>query len=402
MNFFKGGHMFKKSKCFFSSDVQSISPEISAEFDRDKLASALLSVSAAQIDPDIGWVQLSFSGGKRVVISSISHNLAIKCEIETPYTGQGVIKVSGKQFSDYVKQLPSTKVYLKAELPSRIQLRCGRSSAKIQLVHDQSQSKIDIPQAGTLVKIKGNLIERWVSSFKDFVSVDDNRFYANGALIWAEKNSENSSILHAVASDALRLAKSSLNEGIQIENLDSSQVLIPRKALEELKRVATLEPEKEFSLKWHEKELFFSVEADEYTMFAKCIAGQYPPYEAAIPQKINTEIQLDLKSIQDSVKRSLLFADKNKVMKLHFENSLLTMASSTPGQKEGEEVIEMSASIASPFEVNYNGSLIMGILGVLSGLRVQFAWENMNRPVKITGESQRGLEVFYLLVPARF
>jgi hypothetical protein len=44
----------------------------------------------------------------------------------------------------------------------------------------------------------------------------------------------------------------------------------------------------------------------------------------------------------------------------------------------------------------------MGILGVLSGLRVQFAWENMNRPVKITGESQRGLEVFYLLVPARF
>ncbi|WGL61387.1 DNA polymerase III subunit beta [Pigmentibacter sp. JX0631] len=392
--------MFKKSKRFFSSDVQSISPEISAEFDRDKLASALLSVSAAQIDPDIGWVQLSFSGGKKVIISSISHNLAIKCEIEAPYSGQGVIKVSGKQFSDYVKQLPSTKVFLKAELPSRIQLKCGRSSAKIQLVHDQSQSKIDIPDAGTSIKIKGNFIERWVSSFKDFVSVDDNRFYANGALIWAERNSEG--VLHAVASDALRLAKASLTEGIQILNLDNSQVLVPKKALDELKRVANIMPDTDFILKWHEKELFFSVEADDYTMFAKCIAGQYPPYEAAIPQQINTEIQLDLKSIQDSVKRSLLFADKNKVMKFHFENSLLTMASSTPGQKEGEEVIEMSSSIASPFEVNYNGHLIIGILGVLSGSRVNFAWENMNRPVKITGESQRGLEVFYLLVPARF
>jgi DNA polymerase III sliding clamp (beta) subunit (PCNA family) len=402
VNFFKGGHMFKKSKRFFSSEVQSISPEISAEFERDKLASVLLSVSAAQIDPDIGWVQFSFSGGRKVVISSISHNLAIKCEIDTSYTGLGTIKVSGKQLSDYVRQLPSTKVYLKVELPSRILLKCGRSSAKIQLVHDQSQSNIDIPEAGTLVRVKGSQIERWVSSFKDFVSVDDNRFYANGALIWAEKNSENIPILHAVASDALRLAKSTLNEGIHIENLDSSQVLIPRKALEELKRIASLDPEKEFCLKWHEKELFFSVETNEYTLFAKCIAGQYPPYEAAIPQKINTEIQLDLKSIQDSVKRSLLFADKNKVMKFYFENSILTMASSTPGQKEGEEVIEMNASIASPFEVNYNGYLIMGILGVLSGLRVQFAWENMNRPVKITGESQRGLDVFYLLVPARF
>ncbi|KAB8030928.1 DNA polymerase III subunit beta [Fluviispira multicolorata] len=394
--------MFKKCNRFFSSDVQGSNSEISAEFERDKLAAALLAVSAAQIDPDIGWVQLSFSGEKKVIISSISHNLAIKCEIETPHNGFGVIKVSGKQFSDYVKQLPSTKVSLKAELPSRIHLRCGRSSAKIQLVQDQSQSKIDIPESGTVVKIKGSQIEKFVSSFKDFVSVDDNRFYANGALIWAEKDSTKGAVLHSVASDALRLAKSTLYEGVNIENLDASQVLVPRKALEELKRVAGLEPETEFLLRWHDKELFFAIETSEYTMFAKCIAGQYPPYEAAIPQKINMEIQVDLKSIQDSVKRSLLFADKNKIMKLHFENSLLTMASSTPGQKEGEEVIEMNSSISSPFEVNYNGSLITGILGVISGSRVQFAWENMNRPVKITGEEQRGIEVFYLLVPARF
>ncbi|WP_338636240.1 hypothetical protein [Spirobacillus cienkowskii] len=52
--------MFKKSKCFFSSDVQNTHCDIFAEFERDKLASALLSVSAAQIDPDIGWVQLFF------------------------------------------------------------------------------------------------------------------------------------------------------------------------------------------------------------------------------------------------------------------------------------------------------------------------------------------------------
>ncbi|RDB35641.1 MAG: hypothetical protein DCC88_09130 [Spirobacillus cienkowskii] len=394
--------MFKKSKCFFSSDVQNTHCDIFAEFERDKLASALLSVSAAQIDPDIGWVQLSFIDGKQVVISSISHNLAIKCEIAASYSGQGIIKVSGKQLSDYVKQLPSNKVILKTEFPTRISLKCGRSSAKIQLIHDQSQSRIDIPDPGTMITIKGNHIENWVSSFKDFVSVDDNRFYANGALIWAEQATNNKPTLNAVASDALRLAKSTLSEGIKIESLDTSRILIPRKALEELKRVSSAAPEKEFCLKWHEKELFFSVEADEYTMLAKCIAGQYPPYESAIPQKINTEVQLDLKAIQDSVRRSLLFADKNKVMILLFENSLLTMASCTPGQKEGEEVIELNISVQSPFEVNYNGSLIMGILGVLTGSRVQFAWENTTRPVKITGENEIGLDVFYLLVPARF
>ncbi len=394
--------MFQSKEWFFSSEAQNQTLEISAEFVREKLASALLSVSAAQTDPDIGWVQLAFLDGTVVIVSSLSHNLAIKCELEAVYKGRGVIKVSGKQFLDYVKQLSFDKVYLHAELPFRIHLKCGRSSAKIQLVQDQSQSKIDLPYAGTLVRVKGAQMERWVSSFKDFVSMDDNRFYANGALIWAEKNAENHHMIYAVASDALRLAKSSLSEEVFIENLDSSRVLVPRKALEELKRASTVYSDKEFCLKWNETELYFSAEAEDYTLFAKCISGQYPPYEAAIPQSVQMQVKIDLKSVQDSVKRSLLFADKNRVMKLTFENAILTLASSTPGQKEGEEIIEMDTFIDPSFEVNYNGSLIMGILSVLFGPKICFSWENVTRPVKITGEEQRGLDVFYLLVPARF
>jgi DNA polymerase III sliding clamp (beta) subunit (PCNA family) len=375
--------------------------EISAEFNKEELFNALVAVSAAQIDSDIGWVQIYFTGEQKIVFSSVSHNLAIKYECFVPHSGSGLIKVSGKQFSEYIKQLPQATIHLKAELPHRVNLKCAGSSAKIQLVQDQSQSQVMPSKAGSSISAKGAVLERWISTFKDLVLVDDSRFYANGALIWAEAASD-SNKLYAVASDALRLSQAVLNEGIEILNVDQSQVIVPRKTLDELKRECSLKPEKNFILKWSKDELSFSAETECYLLSSKCIAGHYPPYEAALPQKINLEISLDSKKLQDCVRRSLIFADKNKVMKLMFENSVLKMASFTPGQKEGEEVIDIESKFNSPFEVNYNGHHLAGILNLISGSKVGFYWESVNKPVKIVGEDQRGVSVFYLLVPSRF
>jgi DNA polymerase III sliding clamp (beta) subunit (PCNA family) len=398
--------MFQEPQKIFSpQELENAYIEIKAEFDRDKLCQALDAVSSAQADSDINFVQIVFAGKNKVVFSSVSHNLSIKYEFETPHTGIGVFKVSGKQFSDYVKQLPSKNIQLKAELPYRIQLRCAGSSAKIQLVQDQSLSNIQASKIGSSIVAKGKQLERWVSTFKDFALLEDSRFYAKGSLIWAETSSSDrfpEGCLNSVTSDAHRLAKATLHDGIKIEQIDTSRVLIPKRALDEIKRVSAANPEEEFNLKWHEGELSFSLEMNGYLMSAKCIAGQYPPYESAFPQKINTEIMMDYKAIQESVRRALIFADKNRVMKLHFENSLLTMASFTPGQKEGEEVIEIGTKLETPFDVNYNGHLLSGILSVLQGTRITFAWESVTRPVKIMGDEQEGIHVFYLLVPTRF
>lgn len=373
---------------------------IHAVFDRDKFANALAAVTAAQTEGDVGWIQLDFAGNNQVLMSAVSHNLSIKYEFSAEYSGVGLIKVSGKQLSDYVKQLPPEKITLRAELPQRLMLKCGRSSARLQLVQDQTHSEVLVPTVGTCVVVKGDMLERWVNSFRDFVSVDDTRFYANGALIWADTS--NGLLLHAVASDALRLAKAHLLDGLKAEFVESSAVLVPKKALDELRRVCAQDPQGEFTLRWHQDSLFFAVETTNYTMISKCIAGKYPPYTSAIPQKVNFDVKIDLKSLAESVRRVLLFADKNRIIKLNFDGPVLDVQSFTPGLKEGEEIVELDAAVQDPFVVNYNGTLLTGILNVLSGAKATFAWENVNRPVMLTGEAERGVEVFYLLVPTRF
>ncbi|MBX9702859.1 MAG: hypothetical protein K2X39_01775 [Silvanigrellaceae bacterium] len=394
----------KKTPYYLSHSFTQPENEIFAKFDKDDLSNALSAVSAVQIDSEIGWIQLNFLGNNSIIISAISHSLSIKYEIQTNYVGQGVIKLSGRQLSEYVKQLPNAPIDFKVEFPSRVLLKCAGSSAKIQLIHDPIHSEFSVPEKAANIVLKGETIERWLSYFREFVCVDDHRFYANGALIGLEINGQNKQeyFLNAVASDAIRLAKISLVEGFKVTDYSNSKVLVPRKALEELKRICIMRPSQDFNISWNDQNLSFSVETENYTMTSKCITGNYPPYEAALPQIINLEISVDLKTIQDSVKRSLLFADKNRVIKMHFEGSLMNLESFTPGQKEGEEVLEINPSVGSSFEVYYDGHLLSGILSILQGSRANFAWENISRPVRITGETERGIEGFYLLVPARF
>ena len=111
---------------------------------------------------------------------------------------------------------------------------------------------------------------------------------------------------------------------------------------------------------------------------------------------------LDSKALLESLKRVNLFADKNKVVRLIMKDSLLTMSSFIPGQKSGEEILELLHPVSSEIQVSYNGSLMMAVLSALQGQKVTLSWESINRPVRVDGEHQKNIDVLYLLVPTRY
>ena len=373
------------------------------EIERDAFLYALSAVNAASGDSDMGWIEMSFQTPGQVVFSSMGFTLSVKYTIKLDFEGSGSIKVSGKQLSEYVKQLPSSKIKVKMETPSEMVLRCGRSSARIQLIHDESTVAHEMPTCskGSKIFIKGKELDAWISAFKDFVCVDDTRFYANGALIWLE-NGFHENKLFAVASDSLRLAKAELKSDFTVEKNEGGNVLVPKKCLEEVRRFAQGHPETVFELKWDEEDLVFGIESESLLLYSKCVSGKYPDYEAAIPKNPQCSVVMDPKAFLESVRRVNLFSDKNKVIKLSIKESLVTLTSFIPGQKSGEEVLEILEPIGSEIVANYNGSLLMAILSALSGQKVTISWESVNRPMKIIGDDNKLVEVFYLLVPARY
>jgi len=370
---------------------------LEATFSRDELVQALSAVQVALGDGDLGWIQLEFAEDQTVIISAQNPTLAVRYALKASHSQKGVLKVSGRQLLEYTKQIPQNTLSFHAELPYRVLLSSGHSSAKLHLIQGHTSTHVQAAPSDSEVRIKGTTLAPWATSFKDLLQVDDTRFYANGALIWVEDN-----CLCAVASDAVRLAHVKLNDGIQVQSAQGGRILVPRKTWEEIIRMSGQHPEDEFCLKWSEGTLSFSIESPQYLLHSKTIAGLYPPYENAIPHKLTTKIQLSVATLAESIKRALIFADKSKVLQLAFDQNTLRLSCFTPGQKEGEEVIALDAAVESPFDVNYNGAHLASILSVLPAGQVELHWESINRPVKITGAVRPGLEAFYLLVPTKF
>lgn len=377
--------------------------QISATFEKGTLVEALNAVSAVQSEADIGWIEIVFTGEKQVIFLCKSYNLSIRYTVSTEHTGDGSVKLSGKQFSEYVRQLPEAPVSVRVDYPYRMHIKCAGSSAKIQLVQDSSYSEVFPSELGSQVVLRGDTLSRWISSFKDVILVDDSRFYANGALVWLDNTTEGPDRVHlrAIASDAVRLAQAVLKDGISAYQQDEGKAIVPRKTFEELKRQCDETPQALFKVTWSQAQLSFSAETENYLLSSKCIAGVYPSYDGAFPTTTHLQVDLDVKIFLESVKRTLIFADKTKVTRLVFEDKHLKITNLGSGPKEGEEVIKTTLEVLSPFEVLYNGHQLISILNMISGSQVSLCWESVIKPVKIMGMPHKDLDVVYLLVPNR-
>lgn len=376
---------------------------INAEFNRENLVYAISAVNSVQMDSELGFVQIDFTGDKKVVFSSMNKNTSVLYETNVDHEGSGIIKVPGKQFLEYIKVLPQTTISASIEKSTQLNLNCGSSSAKIQLVQDEIFTKLIPVDIGSSIRLKGDLLARWISSFKDFISYDDFRFYINGALIKTETRGGDTVMLHSVASDTVRLSYATIFEEIDIIDTNGGEVIVPKRVLEELKRMAISQPEKDFLLKWNAREISFTAETEGYMLSTKCITGIYPAYQTAFPKAINASIEINLKELISAIKRSLIFVQsQDKTISLRFSGKTLKISNASPSLKEAQEIIELDSPVKHSFEVLYNGQYLAGILTLLSGSFVTFHWESIDKSVKITGEPERGLSSFYLLVPTRY
>jgi DNA polymerase III beta subunit len=370
---------------------------LSAQFERDDLYFALSYLASAFSDSEFSAAQMQFLENGIVNFSAMSSFLQVHFSIKAIHSGSGTIRVSGKQLIEYVKSLPPKTISMQMDSENRVCLKCGSSSAKFHLLREAAYPVVALPPCGVELKVEASKLSQWLDSFKDFVLVEDPRFYANGSRIWIENGQ-----LMSVTTDAHRLSRSCLSEGFEIVNNDDGKILLPKKTLDEIKKIGSMNPGEKLTLKWNQDKAVFGIEIGNYVMKSSSMVGAYPPFEAAFPSKLRVSISMSLKHLVESLKRVMLFADKFNVISLLVDGNWMNLKSATQGVKEGEEQIELSETNATaPFEIKFSCSQLLQVLNVVKGTTVSFHWDDINRPMKITFDSDKELNVFYLVVPVR-
>ncbi len=191
------------------------------------------------------------------------------------------------------------------------------------------------------------------------MAAQDVRYYLNGILLEVDNDR-----LIAVATDGHRLSKSEARLD-KNQTPDKHQIIIPRKAIQEIMRLLNTVSESEsgggkeapetVKLELNNKHLKLS--ASDTVITSTLINGQFPEYESILAADLDKSIQINRQQFLESLTRiSVLTNDRLHGVRLNFNDNLLKVSTNNPEQEEAEDELPCvydGEEITTSFNVNY-------------------------------------------------
>ncbi|MGI9533621.1 MAG: DNA polymerase III subunit beta [Thermodesulfobacteriota bacterium] len=237
-----------------------------------------------------------------------------------------------------------------------------------------------VPEVATndLFSIDSSLLDDLISKTIYCVSSDDLRRNLSG--IYFEKNGQNN--LRLVATDGHRL---SLVENILPSDIRlSSNVLVPRKAVSELRKIL----KQGETVQIGSEKNFFITLGEDLILFSRLIDADFPDYKQVIPEISEYQLKLDKNVFLSALKRVCIFSsEKTKSVKITFEKNIMALASVSPEVGEARESFEISYD-GEVKEIGFNGNYLIDALEAIDEDDVIFSFSDELSPTQLKPENK--------------
>ena len=321
--------------------------------------------------PILANVLLSAADGKLKISASDLEITAVSlsnASVNTP----GSTTVSARVFSELVRELPEGEIKIKLTEGERLEITTQKSKFKIIGISSDEYPSLPGVSFKTKGKINAAVLLEMINKTLYAVSQDETRFNLNGVCCEIE-TSKKEKTLKMVSTDGHRLAL--INRSVKDFDF-KERVIIPRKGLNEIKKV--IENEKDSDIGIDINEGFLIVETKDFKVSMRLIDAEYPDYNQVIPKQKGTVALIPANDLIKALRRvSLLVTDKGKGIRLDFSKDLLRINSSSPELGEANEEISINFS-GKQTSVGFNAKYLLDF-----ALTIQ---ENQNIALEINGE----------------
>jgi len=371
---------------------------LKATVEKDKMLSAL---SKAQSIVDKKTIMniinnvLLYTKDNELFIEATDLEISFRTHIPVNVIQDGSITVGARKLYEIVKEIPYPDLELEEIENCWFKISVGDQAEYIiaGLPPDDFPVFGDFPEDGMIQvppeALKG-LIDRTIFS----VSYDDRKYALSGILTefipGKNKDSEHV-ILRMVSSDGhrLNLADRELEEfeSLEDEEVGSFNMIIPRKAASELRKLA--EDSKKIFLKKDDK--FLYAKNHDSQLIMRLIDGTFPDYNAIIPSDKKKFFEFSKTPMMGALKRiSIMSTDPLfKGVKAKIKENFIEIESIDKKTGQGQELIKIKYS-GKPFELAFNARYMIEVLQVMKSENVEFIMNDEDSPVIIKGEKDKG------------
>ena len=217
----------------------------------------------------------------------------MECEVQE----QGSTVVNAIMFSEIIRKLPDTEIYISLNNNNLLEIECEGSLYKLATMNPDEFPELPKIEVENSIEIEQNMLKNMIRRTIFAVSTEETRPIFTGCLFEIENNK-----LNVVAVDGFRLALRSIYLNKQTNDFSA---VIPGKTLNEVNKIISdsFEPVKIGVAK--NQALF---EMDNCKVVTRILDGEFLNYKNVIPDTWETRMRVEKNSLQNSFERISLIS----------------------------------------------------------------------------------------------
>lgn len=328
---------------------------------------------------------------KGIRISGTDLDIAVSTEVTADVEAAGAITIPARKLSEIARELPPAPAKISAAGDQRITLECGRSKFKLLGLPKSEFPSFPVVKFEKALRIPSGDFQKLISHTAFAASTEESRPILNGVL-W-ELRSEH---MRMVATNGHRLAK--MDVPVKTMGAPSSDLIIPPKALEQIRRLFPAEEELEVA----QGENHLGFRSPFTSVFTRLIEGPYPSYDQVIPRDNDKIAVLDKGAFASALKRmSVVASDQTHRIRLSFNSGMLKFSVSTPDLGEAQDELSVRYE-GDPLDIGFNAAYLLEILRYMPTDEVKMTFKAPERAATIEPEGwSDSAKYLALLMPLR-
>lgn len=302
------------------------------------------------------------------------HELSLIERFPAEVRAEGSMCVNARKMYDISKEFVEEEVRIQSTEQLWIHVSCGKSQLRLPSVDVGLYPQTLVEDLSGKVSISTNDLKRAIDMTLFAAQTNESRRNLMGVNLSAK-----SGATRWLATDGHRLAQILISVD-SLEMGDVEDVIIPRKALGEVRRSLELFGER-VDVSFDERVMQFSGENIVYK--TRLIEGKFPNCDPIIPKDNALICSLDRERLMNSLRIvSSISAEKLRPVKLTLSSGKMLLESEKTDYGEVSDELQVEYA-AEDFQIGFNSRYLMDVLSVMEEENVKLEFKNPMSPTVI-------------------
>ena len=315
--------------------------------------------------------------------------LGIETKAEGSILEPGKIAIDAKLFSEIVRKLPDSMVWLESDDSFNVTINCEKANFRIPGKPGDEFSYLPFIERERYISISQFTLKEVIRQTIFSIAANENNKLMTGELFEVKDD-----FLRVVSLDGHRI---SIRRVKLKDHYEDEKVIVPGKTLNEISKILSGDVNDDVNIFFTDNHIVF--EFDNTTVVSRLIEGEYFRIEQMLSSDYETKIRINKRELLDCIDRATLLVkegDKKPIimhitdgtMELKINSFIGSMNEEIDIEKEGKDIL-----------IGFNPKFFIDALRVIDEEEVTLYMVNPKAPCFIKNDEE---SFIYLILPVNF